>query len=121
MFKSTKLQIVNENLTTFSKRKNNGYFVFGENITVTKKILRNLFMKDEQIFFDGYWFVNGLSSFENLDIRLRFDPEFHVLKEKTGPAFDMIEFYELGADKKRKIITKSSGLSKKATRIQKRK
>ena len=54
LFKSTKLQIVNENLTTFSKRKNNGYFVFGENITVTKKILRNLFMKDEQIFFDGY-------------------------------------------------------------------
>ena len=115
VFKSTKLQIVNENLTTFSKRKNNGYFVVGENITATKKILKNLFMKDKQIFFDGYWFVNGLSSIDNLDIRLRFDSEFYVLKEKTGPAIDLFESYELGVDTQRKIITKTLGLSKKAT------
>ena len=49
---------------------------------------------------------------------LGYDSEYYVLKEQTEDTFDLIEFYKFPLGIKRRVITKSLGLSKKTWKLE---
>ena len=60
LYKALKIQIVNKDQLAFSVENNCGFFIFGENIEDTKNILEKIYRKNRKIFFQDYWFINGL-------------------------------------------------------------